>query len=190
MNAETKAKRKPFWIKLLLVLLLLLVLRGILILMALRETCPTQVSWNGEAVAAPLIVGSAEPRRDGTRIAVNCSILDRSVYQTTVYVWKDEVCLDPAGTSVRPILTAENRIIRHTFDTEPGADYRICLDMKTGHGLRYLYCLTPTDNPAPDLQLVDVLDAATGEYLYSIQEQQDGRLIALTRTPTALPTAG
>mgnify|MGYP005912916539 FL=1 len=56
--------------------------------------------------------------------------------------------------------------------------------------MRYLYWLTPTDTPTLPLQLVDVLDAATGEYLYTIQEQEDGKLTALTRTPTALPTAG
>lgn len=190
MNTETKAKRKPFWVKLLLGLLLLLVLYGVWNLVALRDTCPTQVSWNGEAVAAPLIAGMAELRRDDTRIAVNCSISDRSVYSATLYVWKDDVCLNPEGTFVYPFLTFHNRTLRHTIDAEPGADYRICLDMKTGHGLRYLYWLTPTDTPTFPLQLVDVLDAATGEYLYTIQEQEDGRLIALTRTPTALPTAG
>ena len=137
-----------------------------------------------------MIGGMAELRRGGTRIVVNCSTIDRAVYSATLYVWKDDVCLNPEGTFVYPLLTLENRTLHRTIDVEPGADYRICLDMKAGHGLRYLYWLTPTDTPTFPLQLVDVLDAATGEYLYTIQEQEDGRLIALTRTPTALPTAG
>ena len=198
MNTETNVKRKPFWVKLLLGLLLLLVLYGVWNLVALRDTCPTQVTWNGEAVAAPLIAGMAELRWDDTRIAVNCSTSDRSVYSATLYVWKNDVCLNPEGTFVYPLLTLENRTLHRTIDVEPGADYRICLDMKAGHGLRYLYHmtpinpreLTPMETHAQTLMLIDVLDAATGEYLYSIQEQEDGSFSVLTQPPIALPTAG
>ncbi len=192
MKAEPKWK----WTKtplgmLLAILLTLLLSYGVLNVIALCQPCPTQLPWNGKDVAAPMIGAMAELRQDGTRIAVDCSIDDPAVYSATVYVWKDEVCLDPAGKFVFPILTWQrNRTLRYTFDAEPGADYRICLDLKAQHGLRYLYCLTPMDTPMFPVLPIDVLDAATGEHLYSIQEQEDGKLTALTRTPIALPTAG
>ncbi len=200
MKTETKAEQtqRPFWKMLLEALLLLLLFYGVWNLSVLRQPCPMQLPWNGKEVAAPMIGGMAELRRGGTRIVVNCSTIDRAVYSATLYVWKDDVCLNPEGTFVYPLLTLENRTLHRTIDVEPGADYRICLDMKAGHGLRYLYHMTPI-NPreltpmeahAQTLMLIDVLDAATGEYLYTIQEQEDGSFSVLTQPPIALPTAG
>lgn len=143
--------------------------------------CPTLVQLEGEDVPAPLLLVSAKEVLGGKAIALSCQINDLSVRHATVYPYAQGSCLDPDGTE-KAVLAHPFRQNRTLWTLLPGTEAdQFCLVLETGHGHLYrTFLAVSSDLPR---QVVDVLDAASGAYLYTVTEATNGSLRATTQGP-------